>query len=813
MFGVTWRFQRGIVDPMSEATLQLEISVLLPHVADERDQCVERLQELLTRHRGVSQAHIERQNGQALICLHYDPNRLSLADVRRLAERAGAEVANRYHHALLTIEDMDCSDCVTVIEHSLGRMEGVLAVNVNYAAQKMRVEFDRQKVDRGAIEKRVRSLGYTIPVAGLPSWYQENRELLFSLFSGLLLLVGWLGGRFFGFPGAVSLAFYLAAYILGGWDIAQHAWHTLREKHFDTDLLMVMAALGAALLGDFGEGALLLFLFSLGHALEERALDRARAAIRALADLAPKTALVRRDGRESEMPVAQLQLDDRVIVRPGVRVPVDGVVLAGQSGVDQAPVTGESVPVDKAPGDKVFAGTVNGEGALEVRVTRLAQDSTLARVMKMVEEAETQKSPTQQLTEKFARAFVPVVLVAAVLLILVPPLFGVPFGESFLRAMTLLVAASPCALALGTPAAILAGVAQAARHGVLVKGGAHLENLGRLKAIAFDKTGTITHGQPEVTDVVIADCGFGIADLPDPSAIRNRQSEILRLAAAVESRSGHPLAQAVVRAAQSRGLALPAVGDVESVTGRGLRASLNGQPVLIGSLSLIEDAGVTIPDAARGQVEALQTSGKTIMLVALGGQLAGLLALADTLRPNAPATMAALKKMGVRETVMLTGDNARVAAAIARQAGLTDFRADLLPEDKVTAIRNLVAARGLVAMVGDGVNDAPALAYATVGIAMGGAGTDVALETADVALMGDDLSKLPFAVGLGRATRRIIAQNLFISLGVIALLMVASLVGWAGIGVAIVFHEGSTILVVMNALRLLGYRERRMQLQ
>jgi len=779
-----------------EKTIELEIPLLLPGVEDDDDSCLNRLESALQNHRGLQRAHLEREKQPVVLCLHYDPDTLSLAEVKRIAERAGAGIVNRYHHELIAIKGMDCSDCAKVIEHSVGRMEGVLAVNVNYAAQKMRVEYDSNKVNHGTIEKRLRSLGYSVPVTGFRSWYQENRELLFSLISGLLLLIGWAGETFFGLAPLAAISFYLAAYVFGGWDISQHAWHALRERHFDTDLLMVMAALGAAFLGEFAEGALLLFLFSLGHALEERALDRARAAVRALADLAPKTALVKRDGKEIESPVEQLQLEDIVIVRPGVRIPVDGIVLAGQSGVDQAPVTGESAPVDKEPGDQVFAGTVNGEGALEVKVTRLAQDSTLSRVMKMVEEAQTQKSPTQQTVEKFERVFVPTVLIVTLLVIVTPPFFGVPFQTSFLRAMTLLVAASPCALALGTPAAILAGVAQAARNGVLIKGGVHLENLGRLKAIAFDKTGTITHGQPEVTDIVSMD-----------NETMNHE-QLLALAGALENRSGHPLAQAVVRAAQNKGLALPAIGDVESLTGRGLRSTLNGQTVLIGNRKLMNDSTVVVPAEAENQIETLQASGKTIILIALDAQVIGLIALADTLRPDVVPTMNALKQMGVRETVMLTGDNARVAVAIAKQVGLTAFRADLMPEDKVTTIRELNQKYGETAMVGDGVNDAPALANATVGIAMGGAGTDVALETADVALMGDDLSKLPFAVGLGRAARAIIQQNLAISLGVIALLVVASLTGWAGIGIAILFHEGSTIVVVLNALRLLGYKDR-----
>jgi Cd2+/Zn2+-exporting ATPase len=777
---------------MTEKTIELEIPLLLPGIEDEQDECLTRLESSLQNHKGIQRSHLERDKSPVDLCLHYDPNILSLVDVRRLAKRAGADIVNRYHHEVIDIEGMDCSDCAMVIEHSVGRIEGVLSVGVNYAAQKMRLEYDARKTDRKTVEKRVRSLGYQVPVEGARSWYQKNRELIFSLSAGLLLLVGWLGQTFFALASPIAVALYFAAYLLGGWDVSRHAWYALRESHFDTDLLMVLAAIGAAILGDYAEGALLLFLFSLGHALEERALDRARAAVRALADLTPQTALVRRDDTELEIPVEQLRLGDVVIVRPGVRLPVDGVILSGQSGVDQSPVTGESVPVDKTPGDQVFAGSVNGEGALDVQVKRLSRDSTLARVMKMVEEAQTQKSPTQQITEKFERWFVPFVLVSDAVLIVLPPLFGVPFQESFLRAMTLLVAASPCALALGTPVAILASVAQAARNGVLVKGGAHLENLGRLNAIAFDKTGTVTHGRPEVTDVI----GYGV-----------NQERILSLAAALESRSAHPLAQAVVSAAQARELPLPEIENLEAITGRGLRSSIDGQPVLLGSLALMDEQDIELAQAQREQLNVLQESGKTVMLVAIGTRVSGALAVADTLRPDVPETMMVLKKIGISKTIMLTGDNPRVAAAIAHQAGINDFLAGLMPEDKVTAIRNLVQTHGKVAMVGDGVNDAPALANATVGIAMGGAGTDVALETADVALMGDDLSKLPFAVGLGRASRTIIIQNLVISLGVIALLVVASLTGWIGIGIAVVFHEGSTLAVVLNALRLLGYRQ------
>ncbi len=774
--------------------LQLELELLLPGVADEQDQCVARVQERLKTARGVTEAHIEKTDGKAQLCLHYDPAQTTLAALQRLATQTGAEIAERYQHDLIRIEGMDCSDCTLAIEHGLKRMDGVLTATVNYAAQTARVEYDAQKLNRSAIEKRIRGMGYAVAKEGVSAFFAERRELIFALLAGAFVLAGWLAGRFFGASDWVTTPLYLAAYLFGGWDIARHAVHSLREKQFDTDLLMVLAALGASALGEFFEGGLLLFLFSLGHALEEMALDRARDAVRKLGDLAPKTALVQRDGKEVELSVEQLNVDDTVIVRPGVRIPVDGAILSGASAVNQAPVTGESVPVEKALGDKVFAGTVNGDGALEVKVTRLAKDNTLARVMQMVEEAQTQKTRTQQMTEKFTRWFVPAVLIGVALMIVVPLLFGGAFRESFLRAMTLLVACSPCALALGTPSAMLAGIAQAARNGLLIKGGAHLETLGALTTIAFDKTGTLTHGQPEVTDVVTAEAN-------------QNADELLAQAAAVESRSGHPLAQAVVRAAAQKALSLPASGELISLTGRGLRSTVSGADILIGNRKLMNESGVALSESVNQQLERLETDGKTTMIIALNNAVAGVIALADTPRADAKATLQRLKQLGIRQTLLLTGDNRRVGEKMASLLGLDAVRAELMPEDKVTAIRELAAGE-TVAMVGDGVNDAPALAAASVGIAMGGAGTDVALETADVALMGDELSKLPFAIGLGRATRRIVFQNLVISALVILFLVVTSILGVVGIGLAIVFHEGSTLVVVANSLRLLAYRDR-----
>ena len=781
-----------------EQTLQLDIPVVLPRVADERDQCVTRLQNMVASQRGISKAHVDHADGNAMLCVHYDPNLITLAAVKRLATDSGADVSRRFRHDTMKITGMDCTNCAASIEGVLRRTPGVLSVAVNYAAEKLTIEYDTEQVDRNTIIKRTKSLGYQLdapPRTSEPNWVRDNWELVLSLISGLMLAVGYFGELFFNLPAGIALGLYVLAYLAGGFDAARHAFKAAINLQFDIDVLMVVAAIGAAILGAWPEGALLLFLFSLGHALEHYAMGRARRAIEALGQLTPKTARVRRDGVEAELAVEDLQRSDIVIIRPGERIAVDGTVVIGRSVVDQSPITGESVPIEKEPGLGVFAGTINGEGALEVEVTKLAKDSTIARITKMVEEAQTQKSPTQRLTERFERIFVPTVLLGVVLMIVVPPLVGWLFWNvAFLRAMTMLIAASPCALAIATPAAVLSGIGQAARNGVLIKGGVHLENLGSLQALALDKTGTITEGKPAITDII----ALGTMT----------EQELLRLTAAVESRSQHPLAHAVVREAKAQNLVLPATGELQSITGRGVRTEVNGQVVRVGSIKLYaEEVGKPVPPEFAAQIQALEAAGKSTMIVSAGEQILGLIALADQPRANIAATLTALKNLGIKSLIMITGDNQRVAATIAQKVGLTDFKADLMPEDKVTTIKALTDQYGKVAMIGDGVNDAPALAHATVGIAMGAGGSDVALETADVALMSDDLSKLPFAVALSRQSRRIILQNVFISLGVIAFLLPSAVFGVAGIGIAIVLHEGSTLLVVANALRLLRFKK------
>ncbi|MEW5683299.1 MAG: heavy metal translocating P-type ATPase [Pseudomonadota bacterium] len=635
--------------------------------------------------------------------------------------------------------------------------------------------------------------------------FGERTELIFALGCGAALLAGWLLERS-GVAGWAPLALFLVAYGLGSWFTLREAFDNLRQRKFAIDTLMLVAAAGAAALGEWAEGALLLFLFSLGHALEHYAMGRARRAIEALAELAPDRATVRRGEETVEVPVAELVVGDIVLVRPNERLPADGVVVDGESAVNQAPVTGESVPVDKRPSPepaadfarapaehKVFAGTINGPGALDVRVARLASESALSRVVRLVSEAEAQKSPTQRFTDRFERLFVPAVLLLVGGLIVGGLALGEPFAQSFYRAMAVLVAASPCALAISVPSAVLSGVARAGRGGVLVKGGGPLENLGGLTAIAFDKTGTLTEGKPKLTDVEPA---WGV-----------ERQELLRIAVAVEARSDHPLAAAVLQGVGTELAAPPPVATaVKGLIGRGVEAVVEGQRVVIGKPAMFTEGGLRPPEELWSEVMRLEASGRTVMVVRAGDRFLGALGLMDTPRDGAAEVLAALHRIGIRRTIMLSGDNQGVADAIARELGLDEARGGLMPEDKVELVRALAASEGRVAMVGDGVNDAPAMANATVGIAMGAAGSDVALETADVALMADDLRRLPFAVGLSRRTSSVIRQNLWISLGVVAFLIPATLFGLK-IGAAVMVHEGSTLFVVANALRLLGYRE------
>jgi Cd2+/Zn2+-exporting ATPase len=823
--------------------LELDIPVLLPEVPDEADACVGRLVSTLSAKPGVDRAHVLPAAGDtpAKLCIHFDPTALPLPRVREMVRAAGAEISGRYGHAAWEVKGIGHERRARTIGETLCAIPGVLQADASSAGT-VRVEFDRERITESAIVDALAGLGLKRPkqlttddhadhdhgpgghAAGEEKhgpgdghdhshadFLGPNTELIFALACGAMLGIGFAIEKLVaGTPEWLPTALYIAAYGFGGFFTLREAIDNLKLKKFEIDTLMLVAAAGAAALGAWAEGALLLFLFSIGHALEHYAMGRAKRAIEALAELAPETATVRRDGQTLEIPAEQLQVGDVAIVRPNERLPADGFVIKGSSAINQAPVTGESIPVDKAPvadvavarakpdavdaASRVFAGTINGGAAIEIEVTRRASESTLAKVVKMVSEAETQKSPTQRFTDRFERIFVPAVLILTVLLLFAWVVVDEPFRDSFYRAMAVLVAASPCALAIATPSAVLSGVARAARGGVLVKGGAALENLGSLKAIAFDKTGTLTEGRPRITDVVPVDGAS--------------ETDLLAVAVAVEGLSDHPLAQAIVKDGRDRlgDNAIPAASDLKSLTGRGVVATVDGETVWIGKVEMFGAEGVpTLGAAATAAVAELRENGRTTMVVRKGDRDLGAIGLLDTPRGEAKAALERLRGMGITRMIMISGDHQKVAEAIAKDVGLDEAWGDLMPEDKVASIKKM-AETDKVAMVGDGVNDAPAMANATVGIAMGAAGSDVALETADVALMADDLAHLPFAVGLSRQTRGIIRQNVFVSLGVVAFLVPATILG-LGIGPAVAVHEGSTLLVVINALRLLRYRD------
>lgn len=638
---------------------------------------------------------------------------------------------------------------------------------------------------------------------------RRNQELSFALICGLFLALG------FGFsfvPSVskyISLVFYLFAYFFGGYYATGVAFTSIRKGIFDIDFLMLVAALGAAVLGEWAEGALLLFLFSIGNALEHYALEKARKSISALADLTPKTALVKVNNEIKSVAIEQLKIGDIIVVKPHSKIAADGIVLVGTSTVNQAPITGESIPVEKSPvtlsgsqmpfenaidnSHKVFAGSINGSGNLEVQVTKLSSDSTIARLIKMVNVAQSQKSSTQNFTDILLKYYVPAVLILVVLLLFAFLIVDESFQASFYRAMSVLVGASPCALAISTPSAVLAGVARAARGGVLIKGGRPLEELGSLDAIAFDKTGTLTEGKPRLTGVYPQE---GITE-----------QELLEILIAVEKLSEHPLATAVVKGSLEKlKYDVPPAETVEAIQGRGVRAMHKGVFVHIGNKELFFEKETNIKDTILEKVDALETEGHTTMLVEHNDRIIGIISLMDIARPEAKSTLSQLSNHGIKTMIMLTGDNQKVANAIASEIGIAVALGNLLPEQKLVAIQELVTANKKVAMVGDGVNDAPAMAISTVGIAMGAAGSDVALETADIALMADKLTNLPFAIGLSRKAHKIIRQNLIISLGMVLILIPLTILGIAKMGPAVIGHEGSTVLVVFNALRLLGYR-------
>jgi len=703
---------------------------------------------------------------------------------------ATCEVCELHAEAVFRVEGMDCNEEVVILERRLKPLPGLEALSADVIGQRLHVKYDAAKLTTSAM---VEAVGQT----GMRMWLEHEepradtadvRWRFYLMAAAGMAIIGGVLGAHAGF-GGLSVICYVTASGLGGVYPARRAVTALRTRTVDINVLMVIAVAGALALRDWAEASAVVFLFALAQWLEVRTLERARQAIRALLDLSPRQAIVRRGAIEEQVDVDRIRLSDLVLVRPGDKVAVDGVIESGTSDVNEAPITGESLPVDKQPGDQVYAGTINGRGALEVRVTRIGRDTRVARIIHLVEVAQSQRAPVQTFVDRFARVYTPAVIALALIVALVPPLVtGASFGMWIYRALVLLVISCPCALVISTPVSIVAALSAAARNGVLIKGGAHLERLAAARVVAFDKTGTLTRGELHVVDVV----AVGAAAIRD----------VVRYAAAVEARSEHPVARAVLEYARHTAVDIPAAAAFASLPGLGAEAQVLGRAVIVGNAVLLESRGIAVPPAPDGGSGVASAR----VYVAVDGSVLGQLVVTDRMRETAREVIDLLRSQGVRKMVMLTGDRAASAQRIAEAIGLDEYHAGLLPDHKHAVVRGLRGRGGAVLMLGDGVNDAPALAAADVGIAMGAAASDVALETADVALMSDELLKLPYAIRLARATVRNVKTNVAVSLLLKAAFLVLAITGTATLWMAVLADTGASVIVVANALRLLRAR-------
>mgnify|MGYP001370266370 CR=1 FL=1 len=704
------------------------------------------------------------------------------------------------------VEGFTCANCAGKFENNVKQLPGVRDAKVNFAASKITVYGDatvEELEQAGAFEKLKVTPEQPARTASQQArkeakeakepFYKKHSTLLYSV---LLIVFGYLSWFVNGEENLITVLLFAASIIIGGYSLFKVGIKNLLRLDFDMKTLMTVAIIGAAIIGEWAEGAVVVILFAISEALERFSMDRTRQSIRSLMDIAPKEALVRRNGQEMMIHVDDIAVGDMMVVKPGQKIAMDGVVISGSSAVNQAAITGESVPVSKTAGDEVFAGTLNEEGLLEVRVTKLAEDTTIAKIIHLVEEAQGERAPAQAFVDKFAKYYTPVIMVIAALVAVVPPLFNGDWATWIYQGLSVLVVGCPCALVISTPVSIVSAIGNAARNGVLVKGGIYLEEMGRLKAVAFDKTGTLTKGVPVVTDFQVLN--------HDKNA-----GEMLAIIAALEHRSQHPLASAIMRKAEQENVpyAELRVEDFTSFTGKGIKGTINGTTYYVGSPKLFYELHV-IGGEQEQLLQTLQNEGKTVMAAGTEKEILAVIAVADEVRETSREVIQKLHQLGIRKTIMLTGDNQGTANAIAGQVGVSDVRAELMPQDKLEFVKQLRDDYGSVAMVGDGVNDAPALAASTVGITMGGAGTDTALETADVALMGDDLSKLPFAIKLSRKALTIIKQNIVFALGIKVLALLLVIPGWLTLWIAILSDMGATLLVTLNGLRLMRVKQR-----
>lgn len=684
---------------------------------------------------------------------------------------------------IVNIDSIHCADCALNIERSVEHLPGVLSAEVSYVLSSATIHYDPHRVEEDQIKRAITKPGYVVRetlTEKTRTFWNERRPFIFTTISGITLglswILGWIGLK----PAYLPTAFAIASLVIGGYPVLKSAIKALFIPDLNVDTLVSIAAIAATSVGAYQEAATVVFIMLLGEFLEHLTVGKARKAIASLIQLSPKTAWVRKGDQEVQVPIEEVTAKEVVIVKPGERIPVDGKIVSGCGSINQSMLTGESIPVEKGLGDRVYCGTINEAGSCEIEATQIAEDTKLAQIKRLILEAQAEKSPIQRVMDRFARYFIPAILLIALATFLIT--------KEPVRAITVLIVACPCALVLGTPTAVVAAIGNAARQGILIKGGPFLEQMGRLRALLMDKTGTLTHGKPKVVEMK----AFNGVD----------EKEALYWAAIAEKRSEHPLARAVTEKAESLGLSIPHPESFENFRGKGVKAQWNSKTVISGSSELLKGEGIEIPESAREWLRAKESEGKTSLLITLDHRLVGVISIADTLREKAKATIEKIRREGVSEIWMLTGDSEQVASRIGEELGI-GYEAKLLPEQKVSKVKEWKRKGHVVAMVGDGVNDAPALAAADIGIAMGAVGTDVAIETADIALMTDDIEKIPILIQLSRKALRVIKENLVFAIVFNTIMVFLSAQGWVSMILGAVMHQASSFLVIVNSMRLL----------
>ena len=684
---------------------------------------------------------------------------------------------------IVNIDSIHCADCALNIERSVEHLPGVLSAEVSYVLSSATIHYDPHRVEEDQIKRAITKPGYVVRetlTEKTRTFWNERRPFIFTAISGITLglswILGWIGLK----PAYLPTAFAIASLVIGGYPVLKSAIKALFIPDLNVDTLVSIAAIAATSVGAYQEAATVVFIMLLGEFLEHLTVGKARKAIASLIQLSPKTAWVRKGDQEVQVPIEEVTAKEVVIVKPGERIPVDGKIVSGCGSINQSMLTGESIPVEKGLGDRVYCGTINEAGSCEIEATQIAEDTKLAQIKRLILEAQAEKSPIQRVTDRFARYFIPAILLIALATFLIT-------GEP-VRAITILIVACPCALVLGTPTAVVAAIGNAARQGILIKGGPFLEQMGRLKTLLMDKTGTLTHGKPKVVEMK----AFNGVD----------EKEVLYWAAIAEKRSEHPLARAVTEKAESLGLSIPHPESFENFRGRGVKAQWNSKTTMSGSSEFLKSEGIEIPEPVREWLRVKESEGKTSLLVTLDHRLVGVISIADTLREKAKATIEQIRREGVSEIWMLTGDSEQVANRIGKELGIR-YEAKLLPEQKVSKVKEWKRKGHVVAMVGDVVNDAPALAAADIGIAMGAVGTDIAIETADIALMTDDIEKIPILIQLSRKALRVIKENLIFAILFNTMMVFLSAQGWISMILGAVMHQVSSLLVILNSIRLL----------